>query len=178
MRIWWITIGIVLVLHYKTVTVFQNSYNSKIDPDLCPSAICRVRKRDRATLFIFSPYNAYFNLGISTFNVGISNFNVGISNCNPSNDTGKIQVPYHSRCGTIKIPPCSKALSAEHRPKFLTLQWQWWRLHISEKFLSGTWNRKYQSINPRLKLNFPTLMLKFPTLILALPTSMFNDVLW
>jgi hypothetical protein len=25
----------------------------------------------------------------------------------------------HSRCGTIKIPPCSKALSAEHRPKFL-----------------------------------------------------------
>jgi hypothetical protein len=24
----------------------------------------------------------------------------------------------HKRCGTIKIPPCSKALSAEHRPKF------------------------------------------------------------
>ena len=23
-----------------------------------------------------------------------------------------------SRCGTIKIPPCSKAPSAEHRPKF------------------------------------------------------------
>jgi hypothetical protein len=24
-----------------------------------------------------------------------------------------------SRCGTIKIPPYSKALSAEHRPKIL-----------------------------------------------------------
>jgi hypothetical protein len=23
-----------------------------------------------------------------------------------------------ARCGTIKIPPCSKALSAEHKPKF------------------------------------------------------------
>jgi hypothetical protein len=36
----------------------------------------------------------------------------------PSNETGKTEVPRHSRCGTIKIPPCSKALSAEHRPKF------------------------------------------------------------
>ena len=27
-------------------------------------------------------------------------------------------LPFQSRCGTIKIPPCSKALSAEHRPKF------------------------------------------------------------
>jgi hypothetical protein len=26
--------------------------------------------------------------------------------------------PRVSRCGTIKIPPCSKALSAEHSPKF------------------------------------------------------------
>jgi hypothetical protein len=25
---------------------------------------------------------------------------------------------WDSRCGTIKIPPCLKALSAEHRPKF------------------------------------------------------------
>jgi hypothetical protein len=30
----------------------------------------------------------------------------------------KTEVPCHSRCGTIKIPPCSKALSTEHRPKF------------------------------------------------------------
>jgi hypothetical protein len=34
------------------------------------------------------------------------------------NETGKTEVPCHSRCCTIKIPPCSKALSAEHRPKF------------------------------------------------------------
>jgi hypothetical protein len=31
---------------------------------------------------------------------------------------GKTEVPCHSRCGTIKIPSCSKARSAEHRPKF------------------------------------------------------------
>jgi hypothetical protein len=30
------------------------------------------------------------------------------------------QIPWHSRCSTIKIPPCSKALSAEHRPKFFS----------------------------------------------------------
>jgi hypothetical protein len=47
----------------------------------------------------------------------------------PSDDTGKTEVPCHSRCDTIKIPPCSKALSAEQRPKFAALH---------EKFLSGT----------------------------------------
>jgi hypothetical protein len=34
----------------------------------------------------------------------------------PSNETGKTETPCPSRCGTIKIPPCSKALSAEQRP--------------------------------------------------------------
>jgi hypothetical protein len=33
-------------------------------------------------------------------------------------ETGKTEVPCHSRCSTIKIPPCSKALSADNRPKF------------------------------------------------------------
>jgi hypothetical protein len=32
-------------------------------------------------------------------------------------ETGKNEVPSHSRCGTIKIPPCSKALGAEYRLK-------------------------------------------------------------
>jgi hypothetical protein len=36
----------------------------------------------------------------------------------PSEETGKTEVPCHSRCGTIKIPPCSKALSAEHGAEF------------------------------------------------------------
>jgi hypothetical protein len=35
----------------------------------------------------------------------------------PSDETEKNENPCHSRCGTIKIPPCSKALSAERRPK-------------------------------------------------------------
>jgi hypothetical protein len=30
----------------------------------------------------------------------------------------KTEAPCHSRCGTIKIPPCSKALGVKHRPKF------------------------------------------------------------
>jgi hypothetical protein len=30
----------------------------------------------------------------------------------------KNRCPVHSRCGTIEIPPCSMALSVEHRPKF------------------------------------------------------------
>jgi hypothetical protein len=34
-----------------------------------------------------------------------------------SDEAGKTEVPCHSRCGMIKIPLCSKALSAEHRPK-------------------------------------------------------------
>jgi hypothetical protein len=36
----------------------------------------------------------------------------------PSDETGKTEALCHSKCGTIKIPPSSKALSAEHRPKF------------------------------------------------------------
>jgi hypothetical protein len=35
-----------------------------------------------------------------------------------SDETGKIEAPRHTMWGTINIPPCSKALSAEHRPKF------------------------------------------------------------
>jgi hypothetical protein len=38
-----------------------------------------------------------------------------------SDETVKTEAPCRSRCGTIKIPPCSKALSAEHRPKFAAL---------------------------------------------------------
>ena len=30
------------------------------------------------------------------------------------------------------------AMSAEHRSKFAALRRQWWRLHISEKYSSGT----------------------------------------
>jgi hypothetical protein len=42
-----------------------------------------------------------------------------------SEETGKTKVPCHSRCGTIKILSCSKALSIEHRPKFCSFDWQW-----------------------------------------------------
>ena len=34
------------------------------------------------------------------------------------------------------------AISAEHRSKFAALHRQWWHLHMSEKFSSGTINHK------------------------------------
>ena len=34
------------------------------------------------------------------------------------------------------------AMSAKHRSKFTAFHRQWWRLHMSEKFLSGTKNHK------------------------------------
>ena len=48
----------------------------------------------------------------------------------------------HSRCGTLKNPHCSMAMSVEHRSKFSVLHRQWWRLHISEQISSGTKNPK------------------------------------
>ena len=45
-------------------------------------------------------------------------------------------------CGTLKNPHCSMDMSAEHRSKFAALQRQWWRLHMSETFSSGTINSK------------------------------------
>jgi hypothetical protein len=34
-----------------------------------------------------------------------------------SDETGKTEAPCHSRCGTIKVPPYSKAMGDEHRTK-------------------------------------------------------------
>jgi hypothetical protein len=39
----------------------------------------------------------------------------------PSAETGKFKALCQNRCGTIKIAPCSKDLSAEQRPKFCSL---------------------------------------------------------
>jgi hypothetical protein len=41
----------------------------------------------------------------------------------PSDEAGKTEVP--GGVCTIKIPPCSKALSAEYRSKFAALHRQW-----------------------------------------------------
>ena len=46
--------------------------------------------------------------------------------------------PCYSRCGTLKNPHCSMAISVEQRSKFAALHRQLWRLHMSEKFSSGT----------------------------------------
>jgi hypothetical protein len=55
----------------------------------------------------------------------------------PSDETGKIETPFQSRFGTIKILPGSRALRAEYRIKFLSPS-PVKNLHISEIFLSGT----------------------------------------
>ena len=39
------------------------------------------------------------------------------------------------------------AMSAEHRSKFAALHRQWWHLHMSEKFSSGTENSKQANKN-------------------------------
>jgi hypothetical protein len=49
----------------------------------------------------------------------------------------------HSRCGAIKIPPCSKALNAEHRSKlyrskFCSPSPAMVRLHLREKFTGNS----------------------------------------
>jgi hypothetical protein len=49
----------------------------------------------------------------------------------------KNEVPYRSRFGTIKIPPCSKALRYEHRLNFAALRQQLGRLHINENSWAG-----------------------------------------
>ena len=36
-------------------------------------------------------------------------------------------------------------ISAEHRSNFTALHWQWWRLHMSEKFSSGMKNPNKQT---------------------------------
>ena len=53
-----------------------------------------------------------------------------------------MDVSCHSRCGTLKNPHCSMAMSAEHRSKLAALHRQGWRLHMSEKFSNGTMNLK------------------------------------
>ena len=41
----------------------------------------------------------------------------GVTNrVGPSEETVYTEVPCHVRYGTIKIPPCSKAVVAEHKP--------------------------------------------------------------
>jgi hypothetical protein len=62
----------------------------------------------------------------------------------PSDETGKAEVPCHSRCGTIKIPPCSKALSAELRPKFCS---------PSPAMVASPYMGKKLSVNQSLKQN-------------------------
>ena len=86
-------------------------------------------------------------------------------------DRKKTEVPCHSRCGTIKIPPCSKSLSTEHRPKFCSLS----PAMVTSPY---KWNildrdvKHYQSINRyRLCLGmcapcvFPVCSLCFPCVL-------------
>ena len=48
-----------------------------------------------------------------------------------------------ARCGTLKNPYFSMAMSAGYRSKFSALHRQWWRLHMSAKLSSGT-----KTLNP------------------------------
>ena len=52
------------------------------------------------------------------------------------------------------------AMSAEHRSKFAALLRQWWRLHMSEKFSSGTINFKYKQ-NKQIQWKIITKLRKY-----------------
>jgi hypothetical protein len=60
----------------------------------------------------FSEEHSYTCLITSMFLFFTDNF----SNLHVNKSSNEVRC--HSKCGTIKIRPCSKALSAEHRPKF------------------------------------------------------------
>ena len=51
-----------------------------------------------------------------------------------------MDAPYHSRCDTLKSSHCSMAMIA--LVKITALHRYWWRLHMSEKFSSGSKNPK------------------------------------
>jgi hypothetical protein len=63
----------------------------------------------------------FFSIVYTTSMLNYDNFNYGIATVMSivsQDETGKPEALCHSRCGTINIPPSSKALSAEHMPKF------------------------------------------------------------
>jgi hypothetical protein len=61
----------------------------------------------------------------------------------------KTEVPCHCKSDTMRIPPCSKALSIGLN--FAALHWQWWRLHIVKNSWAGRKTVNNQSINPYYK---------------------------
>jgi hypothetical protein len=64
----------------------------------------------------------------------------------PLDETGKTDVPCHSKCDSIKIPPCSKAMSAERRVKFcspspaMVTYHLLYRICQNTKFRVNQWN--------------------------------------
>ena len=69
-------------------------------------------------------------------------FRIPVSITGPLRGPLNTDVPSPIRCGTLKNPHCSMAISAEHWSKYAALHRQWSRLHMSEKFMSGTKNPK------------------------------------
>ena len=62
-----------------------------------------------------------------------------------------MDAPCHRRCSTLKNPHWSMTISAEHRSNFTALHWQWWHLHMSEKFSSGKKNPNKQTNKKNMK---------------------------
>ena len=55
-------------------------------------------------------------------------------------ETVKTKAPCHSKCGTSKIPNCSKAISNEQRYNFAAFHLYWWHRHMNENFSSEMFN--------------------------------------
>jgi hypothetical protein len=82
----------------------------------------------------------------------------------PSDKTGKTEAPCHSRCGTIKIPPCSKALRSKFcspSPVIVASPYKWNILERDVKHYiinQSYWLLKYVTMYP-LKAFFSRLSL-------------------
>ena len=70
-------------------------------------------------------------------------------------ERAKTEAPCHSRCNTIKIPPCLNATSPEQRLKRSARHRQLWSLHMNKIILSNTikqsinlhWHMRQKKIN-------------------------------
>ena len=67
---------------------------------------------------------------------------IGVSVTGPRRWPLLTDVLCHSKCVKLKNLSCQMVVGAEHRSTFAVLHRNWWRLHVSVKFSSGTNNPK------------------------------------
>jgi hypothetical protein len=103
----WVHLFLELIAHGSPLYTRETGFLKKAETFLTPWA-CVVQWLERRAQWSDDPC---VGVRIPLWDVG-----AGLSD-----ETVKTEAPCRSRCSTIKIPPCSKALSAEHRRKLAAL---------------------------------------------------------